>query len=49
MMKKYDITITFTINESDYKQFDKNIDMAIDLLIPYGTDYNIKEADYEEE
>lgn len=46
-MKYYDIEITFTISEKDYKRYDKNIDEAIDLIIPYGTEYEIKEADYD--
>lgn len=41
-MKKYDITITFTLNENDYKRYDKNIDNAMDLILPYGADYDIK-------
>lgn len=48
-MKKYDITITFTLNENDYKRYDKNIDNAMDLILPYGADYDIKKTDYIEE
>jgi hypothetical protein len=48
-MKYYDITITFTISEKDYKRYNKNIDSAIDMVLPYGSDYDIKEIDYEEE
>ncbi len=48
-MKKYDITITFTLNEKDYNRYNKNIDHAIDLILPYGADYNIQETDYIEE
>lgn len=48
-MKYYDITITFTISEADYKRYDKNIDHAIDLILPYGSDYDIQENEYTEE
>ena len=48
-MKLYDITIKFTLSENDYKRYDKNIDSAIDLILPYGADYEIHENDYDEE
>ena len=48
-MKKYDITITFTLDEKDYNRYNKNIDHAIDLILPYGADYQIHENDYNEE
>lgn len=48
-MKLYDITITFTLNENEYKQYDKNIDRALDLILPYGKDYEVHENDYNEE
>ena len=48
-MKKYDITITFTLEEKDYNRYNKNIDHAIDLILPYGSYYNIQETDYIEE
>ena len=48
-MKLYDITITFTLSEDEYKRYDKNIDNAIDLILPYGKDYEVKEVDYEDE
>ena len=48
-MKKYDITITFTLNEEDYNNYNRNIDDAIDLILPYGANYDIKEIDYNEE
>lgn len=48
-MKYYDIEIKFTISEKDYRRYDKNIDKAIDLILPYGSDYDIKEVDYDGE
>ena len=48
-MKYYDIKITFTLKEEDYKRYDKNMDKAMNLILPYGTDYEITEYDYEEE
>ncbi len=48
-MKLYDITITFTLTKDEYKQYDKNIDSALDLILPYGKDYDIKEVDYNDE
>lgn len=48
-MKLYDITITFTLDEVEYKRYDKNIDRAMDLILPYGATYEIKENDYEED
>ena len=48
-MKLHDIIIQFTLNEDDYKVYDKNIDSAIDLILPYGADYEIHENDYDEE
>lgn len=48
-MKLYDIIIQFTLNEDDYKRYDKNIDGAMSLILPYGADYEIHENDYEEE
>lgn len=48
-MKKYDITIKFTLNQKDYRQYDKNIDMALNLILPYGADYELYENDYDEE
>ena len=48
-MKYYDITIKFTINKDEYNKFDKNIDRALDLILPYGANVNIHENEYEEE
>lgn len=48
-MKLYDIKIEFTLNELEYKMYDKNIDSAIDLILPYGKDYEIREVDYDED
>lgn len=48
-MKLYDIKIVFTLNENDYKRYDKNIDRAMDLILPYGANYELHEVDYEEE
>lgn len=46
----YQITITFEIKtESDYKRYNKNIDNAIDLIVPYGGNYDIKETEYDNE
>ena len=49
IMKYYDITIKFTINKDEYNKFDKNIDRALDLILPYGANVNIHENEYEEE
>lgn len=48
-MKYFDITISFTLDTDDYREYNKNIDKAMDLILPYGADYEIKEVDYEEE
>ena len=48
-MKYYDIKIEFTLNENEYKRYDKNIDSAMDLILPYGANYEIHENDYTEE
>lgn len=48
-MKNHDITIKFTISEDEYKQYDKYIDYALSLILPYGKDFEVKENEYEEE
>lgn len=48
-MKLHDIIIKFTLSENDYKRYDKNIDSAMGLILPYGADYEIHENDYDEE
>ena len=48
-MKYYNITITFTLNEAGYKVYDKNFYKAMELLLPYRTDYMVDEDDYEED
>lgn len=48
-MKYYDITIKFTLNEKEYRQYDKNIDSALNLILPYGKDYENFENEYNEE
>ena len=48
-MKYYDITITFTLTEKDYKRYDKNINNAMNLILPYGANYEIHENDYDED
>lgn len=48
-MKYYDIKLSFTLNEEDYKRYNKNIDMALNLILPYGADYECYENEYEEE
>lgn len=48
-MKYYDIKISFTLSEKNYKRYDKNIDRAMGLILPYGADYEIHENDYTEE
>jgi len=46
-MKYYNIKITFTISEKDYKRYNKNIDSAMDMILPCGADYEVKEIDCE--
>lgn len=48
-MKYHDIVIKFTLNEEEYKQYDKNIDRAIVLILPWGKDFEVYEKDYDEE
>lgn len=47
-MKKYDINIKFTLSEKDYANYDKRIDEALELIVPYGANVEIKENEYEE-
>lgn len=42
-MKYYDIKIHFILNENEYKKYSENIDNAIDLVLPYGKDYDLDE------
>ena len=48
-MIKHQITITFELDDKDYKRYDKNIDSAIDMILPYGADYEVHENEYEED
>lgn len=48
-MIKHQITITFELDDKDYKRYDKNIDSAIDLILPWGADYEVHENEYEED
>lgn len=48
-MTKYQITITFELDEKDYKRYDKNFDSAMDMILPYGADYEVHENEYEED
>lgn len=43
------ITIMFELNEKDYKRYDKNIDSAMDMILPYGANFEIHENEYEED
>lgn len=45
----HDITIKFTINEDEYKKYDKYIDYALSLILPYGKNVEMYENEYEEE
>ena len=48
-MIKHQITITFELDDKDNKRYDKNIDSAIDMILPYGADFEIHENEYEED
>ena len=49
LMKKYDIILQFTLDENEYKRYDKNFDKAMNLIIPYGKDIEVHENEYDEE
>lgn len=36
-------------DDKDYKRYDKNIDSAIDMILPWGADYEVHENEYEED
>ena len=48
-MKKYDIILQFTLDENEYKRYDKNFDSAMNLIIPYGKDIEVHENEYDDE
>ena len=48
-MKKHDITIKVTLDENEYKQYNRYIDKALDLILPYGKDVELNEVEYEED
>lgn len=48
-MIKHQITITFELDDKDYRRYDKNIDRAIDMILPWGANYEVHENEYGED